>query len=184
MLSVGYVAPIKGHDVAISAAASFAASRGLEVKLIVAGSHVDPKYATQLQASARSSGVALQLVGARSDVIELMGSADVLLHCAYKEGFPTVIGEAMSVGLPVIATDAGSISDFVHDGVGLVVSPGDASAVAGALEQLWADPRAVDGVRAAARRTAVDKLSPVAVARIHAAALRHAANAAKASKAI
>src|SRR5690606_1330849 len=48
-----------------------------------------------------------------NDVIVLMKSSKILLMASLYEGFPMVIAEALSCGLPVISTDVGSISDIV-----------------------------------------------------------------------
>jgi glycosyltransferase involved in cell wall biosynthesis len=56
------------------------------------------------------------------------------------ENCPTVIGEAMASGIPVIATDIGGIRELVEPGVtGFLVPPGDSRALADAMERLHAD---------------------------------------------
>ncbi len=53
------------------------------------------------------------------------------------EGFPTVNLEAMSKGIPVVATDVASVSEQVEDGItGYVIPPSDSAALAIALEKL------------------------------------------------
>jgi glycosyltransferase involved in cell wall biosynthesis len=57
------------------------------------------------------------------------------------EGLGVVLLEAMSYGVPVIASRIGGIPDIVGDGAtGLLVPPGDAGALAAALERLAVDP--------------------------------------------
>ena len=56
------------------------------------------------------------------------------------EAFPLAILEAMLAGLPVVATDVGSVAEAVTDGeTGLIVPPDDPEALAAALERLLAD---------------------------------------------
>ncbi len=50
------------------------------------------------------------------------------------EGMPTAIIEAMSYGLPVVASDTGAIPELVDDGNGFLIRPGDADQLAGALK--------------------------------------------------
>ncbi|TFH30343.1 MAG: glycosyltransferase, partial [Myxococcales bacterium] len=57
------------------------------------------------------------------------------------EPFGRVIIEGMSVGRPVIATRAGGVPEFVHDGVdGILVEPGDSRQLADVLLGLIDDP--------------------------------------------
>jgi glycosyltransferase involved in cell wall biosynthesis len=60
-----------------------------------------------------------------------------------RDGLPNVVVEALSQGLPVVATHAGAIPELVVDGVhGRLVPPADAGALAAAIEQLAGDPAA------------------------------------------
>jgi glycosyltransferase involved in cell wall biosynthesis len=57
-----------------------------------------------------------------------------------RDGIPTVILEAMAIGLPVVSTDLSGIPEAVESGTtGLLVEPGDSKALAVALEQLLGD---------------------------------------------
>lgn len=68
-----------------------------------------------------------------------------------KDGVPTSLLEAMSSGLPIVATDAGSIGEVIDPGRnGIVVPQRDPAALAAAIERLIAGP----GVRAALGREA------------------------------
>jgi glycosyltransferase involved in cell wall biosynthesis len=49
---------------------------------------------------------------------------------------PTVIGEAMATGLPVISTTIAGIPEIVPEGAGFLVPPGDSAALADAIEQI------------------------------------------------
>jgi glycosyltransferase involved in cell wall biosynthesis len=59
----------------------------------------------------------------------------------YGEGVPTVLLEAAACGRAIVATDMPGCRDIVLDGQnGLIIPPGDASALAAALEKLVVDP--------------------------------------------
>jgi len=60
----------------------------------------------------------VKLLGVRSDIPQLMAGADALLMPSIHEGFPVVLVESQSVGLPALISD--SISNEVDLGVGLV----------------------------------------------------------------
>jgi colanic acid/amylovoran biosynthesis glycosyltransferase len=73
-----------------------------------------------------------------------------------RDGLPNVVLEAMASGLPVVGGDVGSIASAVGSESGLLVPPGDAAALARALELLAAQPGLRDrlgrGARALAER--------------------------------
>ena len=55
-----------------------------------------------------------------------------------EEGIPVALMEAMSYGIPVIATDSGDTEELIGDGAGIVIPQRNAEAVADAIEQLMA----------------------------------------------
>ena len=74
-------------------------------------------------------------------------AADVFALSSDFDNSPNVVLEAMASGLPVVATDVGGVRDFVAEGIGgAVVPPGNATALANALERYLAQP---DRARAA-----------------------------------
>ncbi|HLL77060.1 MAG TPA: glycosyltransferase [Pyrinomonadaceae bacterium] len=70
-----------------------------------------------------------------------MEGLDVFVLPSLAEGTPNAIVEAMSHGLPVIASAVGGVPDVVTREVGLLVPPGDVAALAAALARLAADAR-------------------------------------------
>ncbi len=77
------------------------------------------------------------------EVIALFRSARaVVVPSVVADACPTVVLEAMAAGRPVVATTSGGIVDLVVDGqTGLLVPPGDAPALAGALARLLREPQ-------------------------------------------
>jgi len=57
------------------------------------------------------------------------------------EGIPVSLIEAMSYGIPVISTTTGGIPELLEGGAGLLVPPGDARALADAIQRLIEDPK-------------------------------------------
>ena len=84
--------------------------------------------------------------------------SQVFLLPSYAEGMPMALLEAMSWGLPVIATPVGGIPQVVeHEVSGLLVAPGDIEACAAQMERLLADPLLRERLGSAAReRIATD----------------------------
>ena len=70
----------------------------------------------------------IECLGDRSDVAELLASADLFVLATRWEGLPLSILEAMRAGLPVVATDVGGVAEAVTEGVtGYLTRPGDAA---------------------------------------------------------
>ncbi|MFM6933603.1 MAG: glycosyltransferase, partial [Novosphingobium sp.] len=77
-------------------------------------------------------GGRVALSGPLADVREALARADVYCASSTNEGFPNVIGEAMLMELPVVATDAGDTAIIVGD-CGMVVPPRDPAALGDAM---------------------------------------------------
>jgi glycosyltransferase involved in cell wall biosynthesis len=111
------------------------------VKLVVAGEGPERE---QLESRARELEIAdrVTFLGAqpRERIIELFHAADGTILSSSWENFPHTVVEALSVGTPVLAMEAGGVSEVVHDGVnGLLVGPGDTAALGAAVRRYFAD---------------------------------------------
>lgn len=101
--------------------------------------------------------------GTRDDVITLFRAVDVALVTSAWENLPHTLLEALAAGTPVIATTVGGIPEVVRDGEnGLLVPPGDAGALAAALERIVHD----DGLRASLVAAAAPSVEELAEPRI------------------
>jgi glycosyltransferase involved in cell wall biosynthesis len=79
--------------------------------------------------------------GARSDIREVLSAMDVFALSSVTEGLAVTLLEAMSAGLPVVATRVGGNPEVVEDGVtGVLVDPKEPEALARAIASLLADP--------------------------------------------
>ena len=80
------------------------------------------------------------LPGTRGDVPEMLKGLDVFVLPSRNEGISNTILEAMACALPVVATDVGGNAELVEDGrTGAIVPPGDADALASAIEAYVSD---------------------------------------------
>jgi glycosyltransferase involved in cell wall biosynthesis len=101
-------------------------------------------YETRIREQASRLGLdgRVRFLGFRSDVPELMASMDAVAHTSVvAEPFGRVVVEAMMCGRPVVATRGGGVTEIIRDGeTGLLVPPGDASALAAALGCILSQP--------------------------------------------
>ena len=139
--------PAKGIDLAIRTVGRL----GEGYRLVVVG---DGPQREELEALVEELGLGAQveLRPFSSEARHLYPTFDVYLLPSRFEAFPVTVQEAMQAGLPVVATDVGSIREAVDDGeTGFVVGVGDIEAMAGAIRSLHDDPerRAAMGARAA-----------------------------------
>ncbi len=136
--SVGTLAEHKRPDEAIRA---FAILRerlpGAKLRIVGDGP-LRPKLKQLIQGLNLSDAV--ELLGRREDIPELLASSHLLWHLSQSEGLPLVIAEAMATGLPVVGTDVRGISEVVVDGVtGFRVPSGNAAVVKEKSYQLLSD---------------------------------------------
>jgi glycosyltransferase involved in cell wall biosynthesis len=92
------------------------------------------------RSEALGMGDRLRLVGQCDDMPAALMLADVVVHASTQpEAFGRVVIEAQAMGRPVIASDLGGPAETVEQGVtGWRVPPGDASALASAIERMLA----------------------------------------------
>jgi glycosyltransferase involved in cell wall biosynthesis len=163
VLAVGNLYPVKGHRTLVEAAAALpAAAAPWTVAIAGRGEEEGP-----LRALIAGAGIEgrVRLLGLRTDVADLLAAADVFVMPSISEGLPLALLEAMSAGLPVVASSVGGIPSVVQNGVtGVLVRPASPAALADALRTLLANRelRRQLGARAAAeipRRFGVDPMA-------------------------
>jgi glycosyltransferase involved in cell wall biosynthesis len=83
----------------------------------------------------------VRFAGFRTDLPRWVGALDVLVHPALAEGLGVSLLQASAAGVPIIACRAGGMPEAVADGIsGIIVPPGDVTALAAALRMLIEDP--------------------------------------------
>ena len=98
-------------------------------------------------------GESVRLLGWRSDLANLYGSADLVVISSDNEGMPVTLIEAAMAGVPGVTTNAGSASEVVEHGVtGLVVDLDGEKLAQGIVELLQDHDRRRNMGEAAARR--------------------------------
>jgi glycosyltransferase involved in cell wall biosynthesis len=141
LLSVGSIIPRKGFHDLLAALAPLA---DLPWTLSIAGDTTRNAGAfEQLISDITRFGFAgrVQVLGAVSDseLDILYTQADAFVLASLFEGYGMVYAEAIAYGLPIVATRGGAIPDTVPSEAGLLVSPGDVSALTLALKTVIED---------------------------------------------
>lgn len=141
---VGRIDPYKGHEDLVFALARLAPEQRKHIQLVVLGSPASDDEILRLKRIAHNLGVAdhLQFLGyVEGRPADLIAQLDLLVVATRSfEGFGLTLLEAMSVGVPVLATRVGAIPEFVHEDNGFLVSPASPLELAGAIDQFIEDP--------------------------------------------
>ncbi len=142
--------PVKGHEVLLQALAILR-RRNVPIRCTLCG---DGPLREKIINGAATLGI--------SDIVEFAGYVpQERLHAWYREkrfaavvlasrtigkntmeGVPATLIEAMAFGVPVVASDSGSVGELVDERCGRLVPPDDAHALANAILEVYGDPRA------------------------------------------
>jgi glycosyltransferase involved in cell wall biosynthesis len=135
-ICVGNIVPLKGHKTLVDAFAALL-KQELAIKLTIVG---DGWHRQEVEAHVRSLGIDnhVHFMGyvEHSEVTEHLLQADAFVLPSQYEAFGVVYIEAMSLGLPVIATHSGGAVDFVNPSNGLLVHPDDVKGLSEAMYQM------------------------------------------------
>ena len=136
---VGRLEPRKGQEHLISALKYIGAKN---TKLLLVGNG-EADYVKRLQNLCRESGVSDQVIftGYREDIPAVLKEIDILAFpTTTAEGFSRVLLEAMTAGIPVVASDDGGNAEAVaHGTTGYIVPAKDTKALADRLDELIKD---------------------------------------------
>ncbi|QGU01013.1 GDP-mannose-dependent alpha-mannosyltransferase [Corynebacterium kalinowskii] len=146
---VGRLHPDKGIDTFIDAL-ELLITRGRNVSAVIVGN--DEGF--QKTISDRVSSV-LDFVGYAQDTRPYYQAMDVLVLPSLREGFPNVVLEAASMGVPAVVSDGTGVRDSVVDGeTGSIFPVHDSRALADAIQNLIENPDLVERFGTAARKRA------------------------------
>jgi len=142
LLFVGFLLERKGAEYFVDAI-SLLRRRGLNVRGVIVGSgDREPHLRRQIARLGLTSFIAMRgLIMKGEDIAREYRAADIMVFASLGgDGFPRVLYEAMSQGLPIISTDVCGISlKLGAEKEALFVRPGDARGIADAVERLGRD---------------------------------------------
>lgn len=129
------------------------------MKLVIIG---DGPQRVELERIAAGFDIARQVTfaGSLPQAATLVAAFDIYAISSTKEGLPFALIEAMQAGLPIVTTAVGAIPEAITDGAdGLLVEPGNGSALAAALLRLQADEVLRQRLGAAAQMAARERFT-------------------------
>jgi glycosyltransferase involved in cell wall biosynthesis len=163
LCALGRLTVHKGYDVLIDAVADLAKT-GRDIEVLVVG---DGPRRGDLERRAAARGVKdrVRFLGAIRRPARVLASSDVFVHPARREGFGIVLLEALSLGVPVVATTCpGGPKDILDGGrYGVLVPPDDATELGAAIGNLQ-DDEAARSRLAATGRERIRAYEPIAIA--------------------
>jgi glycosyltransferase involved in cell wall biosynthesis len=148
--TVGRLTAIKNHPLFLEMAQRIAADTPDVLFLIAGGGELEAPLTTE----ARGRGLAdrVRFLGWRRDLATIYAASDLFVLTSLNEGTPVALIEAMSSGVPGVATDVGGVRDVIVDeSMGVVVPSEDPEALTRAVRGLLSDAEARARMGAAAR---------------------------------
>lgn len=156
VLSVGILAPRKGHDILLKALAQIT---DVAWRCVIVGPEHDIDHAGQLVAMRDELGLSdrVDFTGQVSDerLADLYQQATVFALATRYEGYGIVFDEAQAHGLPIVSCAAGAVPDTVPPETGILVPPDAPDAFAAALRGLILDETLRDTLTRGAQRASL-----------------------------
>ena len=136
-ISTGRFQKVKRHDLMIKAFSNVH-NQYPNTELVLLG---DGELREDIQDLIHRNGLenAVVLKGIVNDVQNELNKAHVYLLCSDWEGLPLSVLEAMSCGLPVVATKAGGTIDIINETVGILCDVNDEQAIISAMKKMLSD---------------------------------------------
>jgi glycosyltransferase involved in cell wall biosynthesis len=142
LLCVANLVPIKGHHDLLRAFQLLRDRLAVDARLVLVGDG-PLRRALEDDVHALRLGAHVTFAGARPqrEVPSWIGASDAVCLASGNEGLPNVLVEALSCGRPVVATRVGGVPELVRsDAYGRLVRPGDAMAMARAMQEVLRRP--------------------------------------------
>lgn len=132
--ALGRLTAQKGFDVLLEAV-RILVDDGVRLRVVLAGEGRERAVLER-----RADGLPVTFPGFADDPRAVLAGADLFVLASRVEALPLVLVEAVSAGLPAVATDVGDVREALGDVV-VVVPPEDAPALAAGLRRLLLDPQ-------------------------------------------
>lgn len=165
LVLVALLRPRKGVEVIIKAMKSILQNFSNVFLLIVGNDDIseDPEYGKKLRELTFECGIQSNVIftGFRNDVPFILSQCNLMiLPSLFGEGLPMVILEAMSLGVPVIASKIEGVPEIIEDGVnGFLVSPGNVEQLSNKIIRVMSDPELLRIVKNKAQKKVINEMN-------------------------
>jgi glycosyltransferase involved in cell wall biosynthesis len=159
LVSIGRLSFEKGHADMLRALHLLQTAQPDRWKVLLVGSGPEESNLRELTSTL---GLESQVTFAshQHDVLPFYGLADAMILPSHSEGSPHVVLEAMSAGVPIIATRVGGIPEILTDNrTALLVPPRNAEAMSSAISRLLASPELAESLASNAREVLIQRFS-------------------------
>lgn len=138
-ISVGSLLPVKGYDILIEAFSSISEElQNWELRIIGEGKE-HARLQKMIDNSRLSGKIFLLGRKNRKEIVRYLSESSIYISSSRSENFSVSVLEALSVGLPVVATICGGIRESINEQNGLLVPVEDSNAMAKALKTMVQD---------------------------------------------
>lgn len=158
LISVGRLTAQKGYTDLLTAIDRVRVRYPL-VMLVIAG-RGDLHGSLQAQIERLQLENNVRLLGARTDIPQLLAASDIFVSSSHWEGLPIAVLEAMSARLPIVATSVGDIRNVVTTESGSVVPPQRPDLLVSAIESFLGSPTVMQRAGMAAYEQVIQYYSP------------------------
>lgn len=168
LLYVGVIQERKNQVGFIDAVAPLAKEHAFKIRICGWINPEDPYARELIERIQRYDWVESAGKVTRDELTAELTAASVMVLVSHEDNCPMVILEAMSVGMPVLASAVGGIPDLVDDGVnGYLCDSKDPASIRNGLLKILADPEHAASLGAAGNQRAMEYYRPVQVAKRH-----------------
>lgn len=152
--SIGNHRKVKGTKYFLESSNYLNSKRDIHYVLI--GENTDAPHLDEIR---KKSAITknIHVLGKRDDVPSLLAGADMYVQTSLSEGFGRAISEAMSVGKPIVMTNAGGCTELIDENSGIVVPLKDSKGIGKAISELAND----DALRINMGQNAKDRIENV-----------------------
>lgn len=153
--NVARLDPVKNHELLLKVLTEIRANGGDPFLVLVGdGPH---RPALEQEINRLKVGSDVSLYGYSDLIPELINCMDIFVQSSFYEGFSNTVLEAMSCGIPILATDVGGTRDVLNEGQeGHLFNPNDPKRLASLLVELIKDPERRQILGDRARRRVVE----------------------------